>query len=150
MGAGALEMRSVRAWAPGERGPLQVEEPLWAQADLPIFFPVLSLRTFPEAVIEPDPEWQASENQPCSHLRLPPRSWPSLFPLWALPSFLCGLGRDHSGLGGRGPSSRDCDSPRPQNSSWTRAQVLAWDEARGSLAGAIFTSCLHCWSPPPT
>ena len=115
-----------------------MEELLWAQADLPIFSPVLSLRTFPEAVIEPNLEWRASENQPCSHLCLPPLSRPFLFPLWALPSFLCGLGRDHSGLGGRGPSSKDCDSPRPQNSSWTRAQVLAWDEARGSAGWGYF------------
>lgn len=80
----------------------------------------------------------------------------------ALPSFLCLLGRDPRGQrpsasgreGGRGwlggglppgmvtlPGPRIAPGPKPRALPGTRH--------RGSPAGAIFTSCLSCWFPPP-
>lgn len=111
-----------------------------------------------EAVIGPNLELQAWENQPCSRPacpRLPFPSRPAPF-LSPLPSFLCRLGRDLRTLlggregalvGGRGPSSSEYDSPRPQNSFWTQARPGPGRGSEGRLAEAIFTSCLHCWSP---
>lgn len=66
----------------------------------------------------------------------PPPSFSSLgppflpLPAGQGPTVASGLGEGKREVGaGRGPSSRECNSPRPQNSSWTQAQGPAWDTA---------------------
>lgn len=66
----------------------------------------------------------------------PPPSFSSLgppflpLPAGQGPTVASGLGEGKREVGaGRGPSSRECNSPRPQNSSWTQAWGLAWDTA---------------------
>lgn len=52
--------------------------------------------------------------------------------------------------GGRGPSSREYDSPRSQNSSWSRAQGPAWDGAlRVGSAGRGYLYLLPPLLVPP-
>lgn len=65
----------------------------------------------------------------------PPPSFSSLgppflpLPAGQGPTVASGLGEGkREGVGG-GPSSRECNSPRPQNSSWTQARGPAWDTA---------------------
>lgn len=117
---------------------LGVEQPPWAQADLSTFSPVLSLRASKRQ--SSDTTWSAGIREPALlTLCPPPPSRPALFPLrpslpssagWAGTYRHCWEGgRVRSLVGGRGPSSREYDSPRPQNSFWTQARGPAWDEA---------------------
>lgn len=123
----------------------------WAQAELPVLSPVLRPRTSQRQSPNLEP-WASSEDRLRARLRLLPRP--------SLPSSACRAGT-HSGQQpqggkegggvGRGPSSREWNSPRPQNSSWTQAQGPAWDTAlRVGRPGLFLPPVSLAWalSPP--
>lgn len=69
------------------------------------------------------------------------------------PTVASGLGEGKREVGaGRGPSSRECNSPRPQNSSWIQARGPAWDTALrvGRLGLFLPPDSLAGHYPPPT
>lgn len=130
---------------------------LWAQAELRVLLPVLRLRTSQRLSLDLE-LWASSEDRLCAHASTSflLQSRPSL------PSSACWAGT-HSGQwpqggkkGGwgraeRGPSSRECNSPRHQNSSWSQAQGPAWDKALRVGRPGLFLPPVslagHC--PPP-